>query len=762
MFKGYLFDGTSSIEELCLKHGISVEDFMNTMIEGIDGKMHRVGDYKVICGEGCWKGDKAFKSYVEYLEWLDRMAEKYPCIDQLYLLRQSEEIEDEEKVRRLTRSLIQQWLMMNPKEIRKITLKARKSLKKDKTLAGQIRKLAGLWKSEEERTEVEKLFEECPWLVMNPAIQEYLKESWERKQIEAASGKFRTEGQYPYIMQDPVALLEVWVLGMNPDDPALGILKAGEVSCADVPEGKELLCVRFPANFLTAMVKVNRACIRAFSSMNGVMVLSVHDLILIAQDGDVDGDEMCVIYDKLAIELTKQMIKTFNPPIILFEHGGKPQRKVHGTKEAFIRSAYDALWRAKRYDKVGIYANLASRCAYLAAIAQKNGDVKKVQQYLIQMSAASTGAILAIDQVKGNEVDQSLIAYLESTIESVKKDFRKIAEGMGVNKKAAYKMVHPYIQYFVSAAKRIPISFDKVLPANPDNFLDEISSLILRDTGRWGTDFGDGVWNKEAAKAALTNGMPDITVKYGRITKEMIDLLGDNWFKFRAKSTEEREMDATIETLKKLRVGNELGLKEFMLLLWRNESSMAYSMEGRALWEKKEEYYGTCRELLRMFLESGDWVNKYAKSYPVGYEFSMEERWDIMVNAIVKDALELVASNNVDKRGSYAMFCLRVVAPELRQNAKKNRVDMARFFGISVDMDDLKIDVDVENAEAENEALFETAPKQEEPEFDPDYIPNEPISADDLPDEVESAAYEMGYIVDESGWIVDPAHPEHP
>lgn len=722
LFKGFLADASSSIVELCKKHNISVEDFLNIEVMGIDGKMHRVGDFKVICGEGCWKGDKAFSSYVEYLGWMDEMEKSYPGISKLYLLRQAEEIEDEDKIRRLTRTLIQQWMHMSGKEIRVLTSRARKSLKKDKTFYGALNKLAGLWKTEEERTEVEKLFKENPWLICSPVIQMYLKEQWERKQIEAASGKFRTEGQYPYIMQDPVALLEVWVLGMDPNSPDLGILKAGFVSCADVPDGRKLLCVRFPANFLTAQVKINRACKEAFASLNGVLVLSVHDLILIAQDGDVDGDEMCVIYNKLAIALTERMNAEFNPPVVLFKHGGKPPRTVAGSKQAFVRRMAESLWKAKRYDSVGLYANLAMRCCYLATIAHANGETKKRDEYLLWMSAASTGAIIALDQVKGNDVDPNLIKWLDDITEKVDKAFRKIAERMGVDYKAAYKMRNPHIQWYVAEAKRRPIKWSSCLPTNPDNFLDEVSDFMIRDTGKWEDfDFGLAGWNEQAAFEGLTNGMPTMKVPEGTVTKEMIDLLGDNWFKLKAEGP-----DATEETLKKLRPGNKIGLKEMTLLLWRNESSMAYTMEGRQLWEKKEEYYTVCREILRMLIQTGDWSKKQI-------ELSDEDRWNVLVNALVQDALELKLgftkdgkpiTNGVDKKGSYAMFVLKLISPEIRRNSQKNNIDTMRFFGLNLTAEDLEIELELEQLEDEKE-LFESSSVS--PEFDAPVLTNDDL-----------------------------------
>jgi hypothetical protein len=278
-----------------------------------------------------------------------------------------------------------------------------------------------------------------------------------------------------------------------------------------------------------------------------------------------------------------------------------------------------------------------------------------------------------------------------------------------------------------------------------------VSSLILRDAGTWDKYDAQGVkWNSDAAESALLYNIAPVSVKYGKVTKEMTELLGNNWFKFAAKAG---EVDATLETRKKfVNDGTEIGMKEFMLLLWRNEASMAYSMEGRALWEKKEEYYGVCRQLIRMFLESGDWVNKFAKSYPVGYEFSMEERWQFAVNAVIKDALELnlglnkdgtAKTNGVEKKGSYALFCMKVFAPELLSNVLTNGYDKHRFYTAdeTPEMEDIVANIDFEKAE-ETMELFDAAPvsknEPEEPPFDYNQLPPEDvygdISVDDLPE----------------------------
>lgn len=713
--KGFGLDASSSLQEVCEKHGLDLETVMNMMVEGIDGKMHHVGDYDAICGEGCWKFDKAFASYADYLIWLDNMSARYPGIDNLSILRQSEEIEDEKKVRRLTRTLIQQWMHMDGKEIRQLTNRARSNLREQKTFAGAIKKLAGLRKPEEDRTEADRLFAEAPWLVTNPGVLDYMKDRWEKQQIEAASGKFRTDGQYPYIMQDPVALLEVWLLGMDPNDPTLGVLRGDEVSCADVPDGKELLCVRFPANFLTARVMINRACKKAFSSMNGIMSISVHSTILIEQDGDVDGDEMCVIYDKLAIELTKRMRNEFNPPIVLFKHGSKAERHTHETKAAFLRDASDALWRAKKYDSVGLYANLATKCAYLAAVAHQNGKSKARDSYLVWMSAASTGAIMAIDQVKGNQVDEALIDWLDQIGSKVRTIMVELAKNLGVDPKAAKSVRHPFVHYYNMMNKRRPISITECLPENPANFVDQIAGLILRDTGKWENFDTQGVvWNPAAANEALTDhSVPVASVKKSVVTKAMYDLLKANWFQ--SKSKNQFEADPSVDTMKKIVAGGEIGIKELLLLLWRNEASASYRMEGSTLYEKKAEYITVCRDILNLFISGSDWVNTYSAERPCGYVYTTAEKQALLSNYVIRDGLELLRGNGLaQNKGSYAMFCLKLFAKEARENLAKNGCNREQFG--HADISNVLADTQMEMLEDDLE-LFQVVPSVDLPEY---------------------------------------------
>lgn len=704
-----MIDRKSAIEAVAKKYDITVEEVLDKKVKGIDKKMHRFGDHKVIVGEGCWKFDKAFDSYDAYITWMNAMNKKYPGINRLFVLRQSEEVNGENKIRRLTRTLIQQWMMMTPAEQRKLTAKARKGLKKDKTFRGALSKLAALYKNPEDRTELERLYYAAPWLLLNPNIQLFLKDRWTRRLIEAASGKFRTEGQYPYIMQDPVALLEIWVMGKDANDPDIGILKGDEISVADVPDGKELCCVRFPANFLTAKVMKNKACVKEFASCGNIAIISVHSDILIRQDGDVDGDEMCILYNRLAIEMTKRMNTMFNPPVILFAHGSKAERKPFGSRADYIRETYTALWRAKKFDNVGINANLATACAYLASDAYTHGDMKACMKYLLWMSVASTSAILAIDQVKGNQVDEDLIRWVEQIKKDVRKAIQKIAVRLGVSKDDVFMVKYPFVHFYVAQAKRDDRIFASACaPLNNDNLCDSLAGLILHDAGNWEFDAEGAVWNKEAANAILNSSVKTTNVRNGVVTQELIEELGNNWFR-RALNSEDRKV------LEQFRVGGEVSLKDVLMLLHRNEMSMSYSMEGTNLAEKKAEYWCTVKDIMYKLSDSKEWVaSEYAKDAEQGYVYTSEEKHASVANAFLKDALELgKKGNGVADKAGYVTFVLNVFAKEALTNVLTNKVDVSRFFGIGCSMDDLEMDTVLDTL-SDDEELFEAAPLPED------------------------------------------------
>ena len=321
------------------------------------------------------------------------------------------------------------------------------------------------------------------------------------------------------------------------------------------------------------------------------------------------------------------------------------------------------------------------------------------------MSAASTGAILAIDQVKGNDVDEGLIMWLDTIKKDVRKDLRKIAESMGVSKDDSYKVRYPHVHYYVAAAKRRPVEMSECVPLNEDNICDSLCQLILNDTGTWEFNAQGAVWNKDAANASILNhSIRTTNVRNGIVTKEIIDEIGMNWFR-RVLNSDDKKV------LKSLKVGCEISIKDVALLMHRNEMAMAYSMEGSNLAEKRVEYWKTCKKVLYMLADSREWVaTEFTKDAPAGYVYTSEEKHASVANAILSDCLNLrKKDNNVDAKGGWATFGLSVFAEEALANVLTNRIDMKKFFNIECSLEDMVMDV-IMDILSDDEELFDAAP----------------------------------------------------
>ena len=624
------------------------------------------GDKLLYMGEGCWKGDKLGLSWEEYVSRADKLAARYPGINNVWLLREADEPEDVTRVRRLTRSLIQQWITMKDKDIMEITEKARKGLKKLKTYEGAVKTLAKPYipMDDETKAPIEKLFHSAPWLVLNPNIQLYLKGMYEKRKQEAAANKFVTEGTYPYIIEDPVAVYQIQRYECDPNSEGLGVLKKGEMSVPGILNEHKMLAIRFPANYQTARIMRNKPCKKAFASIGNIAVTSIYDDILVVQDGDTDGDEMAIIVNKIAIKYTEQMLKKYNPPTVIFEHGTKTKFDELGTEDNMLETMYDDLWKAKKFDGVGKYANLSTLCAHLASIAEQDGNIKKRDAHLVQMSLASTGATLAIDQVKGNTVSEELIDRLDE---------------IGKVVRAECNHMMPYTQQFV-----------KGIPANECNkatnaLCDVIASTIVNDVGDYEMNAGERCWNKEEAKRVLTtfSNLRVTSVRKASVTDTIINELADNWFQDRNNSDDQKTFAA-------IKRGDKVGLKELATLLWRNACALEFRMEGENLTVKRAEYYKTVRDILYGFAKIGEWKSD-------GHVFNIKERKASVVNTLVSNALDATA-NGIDpeKRGSYAMFILKVFATELLWAVENNKADISLFNSDIVSADDVVVNDMVE------------------------------------------------------------------
>ena len=696
--KGCVADATSPILKAAQLEGKAIPDNLKPLI----------------AGEGVWKFDKIGISFDEFKARVNALSKEYPGINKCYLLREGDELEEDIKIRRLTRSLIQQWIHLSAADIRDITLRSRKQLKKMKTLKGAIDFMAENNKGKE-RSLVAQVFNKAPWLVLNPCIKQHLKTRYEMKQNEAASCKLRTKGSYPYIQEDLVAVAQIWIFGADPNRMDLGVLKANEISVADTANGRKVLAVRFPANYQTAAVRINKALKDVFASCPGVCMISFYDDILIRQDGDVDGDEMAIILNDIAIHATEQMYREFNPPVIVFAHGAKAPKNVIGTRGKLIETMYNDLWKAKKYDGVGKYANLATLCCHFASLAYAEGRMADVDMYLRQMSLASTGAILSIDQVKGNDVSEELIERLESISKSISAEAQSAwakSFPMLADKIKAPARPMPYTQQFVKGLNAEDCMGSSVA------LCDQISSFVMRETGKFELFAGKAVWNAVEAKRALLSfpGYRVTSVKKAPLTGTVLNALADNWF------NDKNPADAT--TFSAIRAGQAVGQKDLLLLLWRNACALEFRMEGENLAAKRDEYYRTVRDILYTQACSTKWVAQD------GHVFTDAEKKFSVVNSAVSDALCLNKPNSIaeDKLGSYAMFVLKVFAKEVLWSLERSNPDSSKFMVGIETADDLQTDniaEEIEELYSEEEGETVAPEEPEACEQDDGYIPPE-------------------------------------
>ena len=650
----------------------------------------------IVCGDGCFKFDKfGYANWDEFAARMDELAERYPGINQVYALRQSEELDEEERIRKVSRSLLQQiGLVASNDELQKLADPAIKALNAMKSFEGLFISLAELGIPEEKRSDFAKLIFACPELLTNANVQKIAEARWTARRNEIAGNKFRTKGQYPYIVQDCVALLQIWLGGMDVNDPTLGVLKAGEASLVGVPEGQKVGALRYPANALTVKILVNRVMKDVFGECGNVAVLSIHDDILIIQDGDVDGDEMGILYDKLIIELIERLHRVAKPYVIVFEHGNKAKRTTIGSEDELRKRMYASLHAAKEFDQVGPYANLARDCVFLANIelkevrkarkAGKNSEAQKhmdlFNQYILWMSAASTGAIMAIDQVKGNAIDPRLIGWLETIRITVHNDIRmRVVLGVDACGETVTSYAQPSTQSYVKN--------DFTLLCRKPNLevsTDYLCNYTLEQAGEYEND-GQGFVNNDALLRSelIDNRHPLTNVKKAKVTSGVVTELRANYFNRGTKNERGETCNPDADVFKLIRNGQPVGQMDLLLLYWRNMNTLEFRTQEKTAPERKATYYKMVRDSLIAQALSEPWFCEHeGGAYELGHEFTDEEKIASVVGQAVLSALEIGRTNTIrdELKGSFAKFVLSVFANDIRENVQRNVIDIRNFM----------------------------------------------------------------------------------
>lgn len=608
----------------------------------IMGNRVRVADYKVLMTKSCWKAAKMGMNWYEFRDKVTELAKRCPGYDLLRAVRYSDrEIGDEENPRNLSRQLTQQFVKVNDEDVENMTRATRRWLKNQKKLWAILADLCEWDKPASERSALARLFSKYPQLVMYPSIQQYLRTTWNRKRDKACSGKLRANGVYPYIGQDPIAMIQICLEGRDPNEEGLGVVPAGKVNLPKVKEGRKMVCVRYPANYIVGMV-VEQVNVPEFANLGNVAVLSYYGDTITRADGDFDGDEMLFLFAKHLVELMERTIGMFKPTLIDFTHSKIACNTPFGTRDHFNEEIAKALVRAQEFNLVGRYSNLAVTCLQRASLAK---DGLTCLKWLNNAKIAHVGAIVCLDMVKGADVPEELKKQLEDLYNAVRGD----------EQNPGYKM--PWNQLF---------SHPELTAADVEErsecTQDKIAGRIYDDCGEFAIDF-EGQEPMAWSDSYLLDFLPEME------TRSAVALFRVDESILRKLRGCRLEDECGKVTWAKMERGEAVGLKEFLMMGWYNSSSMLWKMPGVDAAEKREELNKLIRKAVLMGVINNEWTDKD------GRKWSLVERYATFVRAIVEYTFSVAVNDgsitrhvhkiDEDKLGSWCMYLLHVFAEDI-------------------------------------------------------------------------------------------------
>lgn len=697
-FKGYgvccaYEDGTTMIDEIARREGRKIPD----TIKDIDGVHREWRKYKVIATKDAWKWASYGISYAEYCERMNKLAEKYPTVNKLYTARIADATEESD--RNLTRQSMQQFMFANSKQIAELYERAIRKLDKLRTHDGIIRKIAALDKDEADRNAFEHLIELVPEFLDNKLMKRYVEDVFNRSVAEAAVRPV-VDGIYPYICEDPVAFFKIVLWGEDPNKLGLGYLKADEVNIPGTAEGKEMYLVRYPNNYLCGMIGRNHND-DIYRCVGNTMVLSVDGYWLTRADGDVDGDEMCAIFNKVVIEMMKDTIEMLNPPLILFPHASL-DKKLYIGFEARAKALAGAMVIANKFGPaVGQNSNLATkfmaraasaRMAIMKAVLENDRTAYKsakghLDAHLNNAIIAHIAAIIAIDLAKTG----TMPAWLENKLKEI-------------TKYAGKKM--PWNQRFCKDNKSAPWfegDWDKRTNERTEGIVDKCAGYVIDKTD---------AYNYEAPTGngfSFESIMCDKTGLYIQGSEGKLE--ANSLFAFDARNYMKGNMDGDNETslISRLHSAEEkdtVGFAELMRFFWRNMAQLMYKISRDDSDDIQNanlvtEYYATVREIMLHF-GSHCGSAKFASLTPdqqaksnVWHAMKIAFGKNSVGNERKKDIVEAVKADNpkasedelkvlieeacerdnayMSAKSSYAIFTVKVFAPDLYRMAAEKK-----------------------------------------------------------------------------------------
>lgn len=453
--------------------GIVIVDDIPEAIPDYQGVMRPIHSGSIILNEACIKGLKWFDSLDDW-----RNTAKALKVDELRICGFANK--KEKTARTLSRQAMQEFFLATNKELKALGYVTAKRVASLKTVDGIIKFLQENWKDENECGNAALFFRAFPEFCANADVRQHIYETFRNKYADAMVHPEITESGYEYILEDPCAYYDIFVLGKDPNSTEhIGVFESDDtISVVDAEDGEETYCMRHPANLLNGRV-LNVENHEELNVNGNVIILPYKNTVLSGYwDGDVDGDEGLRSKNHLVVTQMKRVVNFVNPPCVIFDHD-KAQKGPLPAADDWRRMITKTLLDGERYNKVGMFSNL---CTSILNDLRINMMPVEAAGIIEKATIPHVLTILILDFIKTGVLPTDLLV---------------IAATIG----KTYSIM-PFNQRYAKHSEEKP--FDdadwNTLPIS-DSVVDRYGTQVDKIIGGsiWNPDFSDVKYNWEAA-----------------------------------------------------------------------------------------------------------------------------------------------------------------------------------------------------------------------------------------------------------------------
>ena len=369
---------------ICRKRGYK------PLITDVNGIVHNLEaeEWHLIADASTLKMLKVYGGTQHYFETLERLGltEAYVCaVDG-----------DEKEENTISRQMMSSLFDISEEEIENLIANSAAHLKDMQQLDYATDVMAESDRTFDRKSNMGKLVSVVPEIMKLDAIQEHLRDRYQRLRDQAQSGKLRVNGKYFFAVLDPVAWIDVHIGGKNPSDPSIGTLLKGEVACAGHPTRRKLCCLRSPHaahEWYTAWNMRTHVDVA-----HGCIVFNVHDLAFRIMQMDFDGDHILVIDDEKLVKAVDRMQKKYHILPIYYEAcAPEAIAPIPLNPDVFADQAVECVITCQKYNKVGQYSNFICSAWSLMNENMSYEDARAIL-YILAILAAGVNA--AVDAQK--------------------------------------------------------------------------------------------------------------------------------------------------------------------------------------------------------------------------------------------------------------------------------------------------------------------------------------------------------------------------